>query len=113
MPVVRVLARCRGGIDRDDDAYQLRMCGDASGVDQRMRPQRARHVVEQFAIQFLAAETRPLVAAHDLRQKGRRQMIGVIGGAAAGDGDGRVGEQFANQFDRARRRRDDAARIPS
>ena len=110
---VGVLARCRRRIDRDDDAYQLRRRGDASGVDQRMRPQRTRHVVEQFAIQFLAAESRPLIAPHDLREKGRRQMIGVIGGAAAGHRDRRVGEQFADQFDRARRRRHDAARILS
>src|SRR5580704_19239121 len=52
-----------------------------------------------------------LVAADDLREKGRRQMLPVLDRPAASDDDFRVGQQLTDQLDRPRRRGDDDARV--
>ncbi len=75
------------------------------------RHKRARHVVEDLGVELLPPEPGSLIAPHDLVEKGGRQVGAVFGGRAAGHHDLRVGEQRADQLDRARRRRHDRARV--
>ena len=53
-------------------------------------------------VELLATEARPFIAADDLVEKGRRQMLPVLDGPAAGHDDGitqSVGEQPARARD--------------
>jgi hypothetical protein len=74
-------------------------------------PQRAGHIVENFGVQLLTAKPGAAVAADDLVEKRRREVLRVLDCAAAGDGDLGVGEQFADKPGRARRRGNDSARV--
>src|SRR5207245_7865843 len=73
--------------------------------------QRARHVVEDLALQLLAADARPLILRSELAQRGRSQVVGVVvGGASCGDA-ALVLEQLAQKLQRPRRRGDELLRV--
>jgi hypothetical protein len=61
-----------GRIDADDDAPQFGRAAHARGFDHRARPQRVGTILDDLAVDLLAAEPRALVAREHVRQKRRR-----------------------------------------
>ena len=76
--LVAVLRRGDGGVDGDDDAFELRRRRPAQLFDASAVPQRARRVVDDLGVQLLTAKARALVAANDALDKGRGQVGPVI-----------------------------------
>ena len=100
---------CR--VDRNDDAGQFGIVGDAVQVEEVAGPQCAFYVVEDFGVEFLTADRGAFVQFQDLPQERPRQVRCVVVGGAAGDmAVGSVDEGF-DAFDRPRCRGDDGTRV--
>ncbi len=65
-------------VDRGEQAVDARV---AALLEQRPAPQRAFDLLDQLAVELLAAQHLTAVAAHDLGDEPRRQVGGVVDGA--------------------------------
>ena len=64
-------------IDRDHDAHKRRMRRHAAALDQRARPQRVGALLDDLAVELLAAEFRAGIAVEHRVDEGRRQMLRI------------------------------------
>ena len=97
-------------IDGDDDALELRPGAEARLGQPVTLPQSCHAVLDDLALELLAADRGVGVAALHLGEEGRRQVGGVVGRArAVGDG-GRVGQDVFQERNGTRRGGDDALR---
>src|SRR6202022_328197 len=106
--LVGVLARTRCRVDGDYDAHQVAHHEPhrrPRRLDERSAPQRTRHIVEQLAVQFLAAEPGALVFFDDLLEERAGEVGAIFVARAAGHDAGRVAHQIADQFRGPWRRR--------
>ena len=73
-------------------------------------PQPGHAALDDLALELLPAQRRVAVAALHLGQEGRRQVVGVVGGARAAGGGGVVVHDALQERDRPRRGGDDDLR---
>src|SRR5262249_44048039 len=97
--LVGILARGCRGIDRDDDPDELRQrlfMWPARRIEEPTRPQCPGHIIEELGEQFLAAETRALIALDTLEDL-QRDIGAVLVGGTAGDNNpaSLIGQEFA------------------
>src|SRR6516162_7857975 len=112
--LVRFLATGHRRVDRDHDARQVRhalTCRPAQFFEQRARPQRPRHVIEDLGVELLPADPGALVFADNLGEERLRQIASVFVAAPARQPRRRICDQLTNDLGRLRRRRNDHPRI--
>ncbi len=102
-------AGCRR-IDRHHDPRQRRSLRHPAGFDSRARPQRVAALLDDLAIQLLAAEQRAAVAADHRVEERHRQVPCIVPRRGARDRGRRIGNQPLEKRDRPRRGRDDLPR---
>ena len=102
--IVGALAGTRRRIDGDDDALERRRLMDARALQHVARPQRVLALVEDFAVEFLASQSRAGILRDDAFEKGRRKIGGVLARQGAGHDARRIGDQLLEERQRTRRR---------
>src|SRR5205085_11151559 len=95
-------------IDGDDDALELRPGAEAGLGEPVALPQSYHAVLDDRALELLAADRGVGVAALHLGEEGRRQAGGAVGRARAVGDRGRGGQDVSQKRDGTRRGGDDA-----
>ena len=98
-----------GRIDGDDDAGEIGRDVEALPFDLGAVPERVVAILDQLAVEFLAAEAGTGVAADHGVEEARRQIEGVGAGRGARHHGRGIGDQAFDQGDRTRRRGGDLA----
>ena len=109
--LVAAFMRRDGRVDRNDYALKRRRDGGAAAVDHGPRPESARRVGENLAVELLTPEASRAVARGERRHHTRRKVAGVVRGAPSRDRRRGRSRERTHQWRWARRRGHHHARV--